>query len=103
MQKERPPNFMTAGELMDQQFLPRSAIVEGFLPVGTYILAGAPKCGKYTVQKTEPSDFPIGAGEGKLSYYQATLGGKVQFTRAQLDDYLARAERKVRKAYKGQK
>lgn len=26
--------------------LPRSAIVEGFLPVGTYILAGAPKCGK---------------------------------------------------------
>ena len=40
--------------------------------------------------------------EGKLSYYQATPGGKVQFTRVQLDDYLARAERKVRKAYKGQ-
>ena len=46
MQKEKPPDFITAGELMDQQFLPRNAVVEGFLPVGTYILAGAPKCGK---------------------------------------------------------
>ena len=46
MQKERPPDLITAGELMDQQFLPRNAVVEGFLPVGTYILAGAPKCGK---------------------------------------------------------
>jgi hypothetical protein len=36
-------------------------------------------------------------------YYQATPGGKVQFTRVQPDDYLARAERKARKAYKGQK
>ena len=46
MQNERELNFMTAEELMDQQFLPRKAIVEGFLPVGTYILAGAPKCCK---------------------------------------------------------
>ena len=46
MQNEKELNFMTAEELMDQQFLPRKSIVEGFLPVGTYILAGAPKCGK---------------------------------------------------------
>ena len=46
MQNERPPNFITAGKLMDQQFLPRTEVVDGFLPVGTYILAGAPKCGK---------------------------------------------------------
>lgn len=46
MPNEKEPDFMTAGELMDQQFLPRNAIIENFLPVGTYILAGAPKCGK---------------------------------------------------------
>lgn len=46
MQNEREPDFMTAGELTDRQFLPRNAVVDGFLPVGTYILAGAPKCGK---------------------------------------------------------
>ena len=40
---------------------------------------------------------------GKLGYYQATPGGKVQFTRAQLDAYLERAERKARKTYKGQR
>ena len=41
--------------------------------------------------------------EGKLGFYQATPGGMVQFTRAQLDAYLERAERKARKTYKGQK
>ena len=39
--------------------------------------------------------------EGKLSYYQATPGGKVQFVRAHLEAYLERAERVARKAYKG--
>lgn len=37
---------MTAGALMDQQYLPRSMVVDGFLTAGTYILAGAPKAGK---------------------------------------------------------
>lgn len=32
--------------------------------------------------------------EGKSGYYQATPGGKVQFTRAQLDAYLERSERR---------
>ena len=35
--------------------------------------------------------------EGKIGYYQATPGGKVQFTRAQLDSYLERAERKTKR------
>ena len=38
---EREP--ITAGELMDKQFLPKSVIVEGMLPAGTYILAGTPE------------------------------------------------------------
>ena len=38
---EREP--ITAGELMDKQFLPKPVIVEGMLPAGTYILAGTPK------------------------------------------------------------
>ena len=46
MQNERNQDTITAGELMDRQFFPRSVIVDGFLPAGTYILAGAPKCGK---------------------------------------------------------
>ena len=41
---EREP--ITAGELMDKQFLPKPVIVEGMLPAGTYILAGTPKIGK---------------------------------------------------------
>lgn len=41
---EREP--ITAGELMDKQFLPKPVIVEGMLPTGTYILAGTPKIGK---------------------------------------------------------
>ena len=36
--------------------------------------------------------------EGKLDYHQATFGGKVQFTRAQLDAYLERSERKPKRA-----
>ena len=39
-------NTITAGSLMDQQYLPRSTVVDGFLTAGTYILAGAPKTGK---------------------------------------------------------
>ena len=46
MQNEREQNTMTAGELMDRQFFPRTMIVDGFLSAGTYILAGAPKSGK---------------------------------------------------------
>ena len=37
---------MTAGELMDQQFLPKVTLVDGLLTAGTYILAGTPKIGK---------------------------------------------------------
>lgn len=37
---------ITAGELMDRQFLPRHTVVENFLPVGTFILSGQPKIGK---------------------------------------------------------
>lgn len=38
--------IITAAELMDMQFLPRSTVVDGMLPGGCYILAGAPKVGK---------------------------------------------------------
>lgn len=38
--------IMTAGELMDQQFLPKATLVDGLLTAGTYILAGTPKIGK---------------------------------------------------------
>ena len=38
--------IITAAELMDMQFLPRSTVVDGMLPAGCYILAGAPKVGK---------------------------------------------------------
>ncbi|MCF2616602.1 AAA family ATPase [Oscillibacter valericigenes] len=37
---------ITAGELMDRQFLPRHSVVENFLPAGTFILSGQPKIGK---------------------------------------------------------
>ena len=37
---------ITAGELMDRQFLPRHSVVENFLPTGTFILSGQPKIGK---------------------------------------------------------
>ena len=37
---------ITAGELMDRQFLPRHTVVENFLPAGTFILSGQPKIGK---------------------------------------------------------
>ena len=37
---------ITAGELMDTPLLPNALVVEGFLPAGTYILAGTPKIGK---------------------------------------------------------
>ena len=33
---------------------------------------------------------------GKIGYYQATPGGKVQFTQVQLDKYLERSERKAK-------
>lgn len=46
MQNKKEQDIMTAGELMDRQFFPRSTIVDGFLSAGTYILAGAPKSGK---------------------------------------------------------
>lgn len=39
-------DIMTAGELMDQQFLPKATLVDGLLTAGTYILAGTPKIGK---------------------------------------------------------
>ena len=38
---------ITAGELMDRQFLPRHTVVENFLPDGTFILSGQPKIGKF--------------------------------------------------------
>ena len=38
--------------------------------------------------------------EGKLSYYQATPGGKVQFTRSHLDAYLEQAERRAKRVRK---
>ena len=38
--------------------------------------------------------------EGKLSYYQATPGGKVQFTKAHLDANLEQAERRAKRARK---
>ena len=34
---------------------------------------------------------------GKIGYYQAVAGGKVQFTDAQLEAYLERAERRPRR------
>ena len=34
---------------------------------------------------------------GKIGYYQAVPGGKVQFTDAQLEAYLERAERRPRR------
>ena len=37
---------ITAGELMDRQFLPRHTVVENLLPAGTFILSGQPKIGK---------------------------------------------------------
>jgi len=37
---------ITAGELMDTQLVPKVQVVDGFLPAGTFILAGAPKVGK---------------------------------------------------------
>ena len=36
---------------------------------------------------------------GKIGYYQATPGGKVQFTSEQLEAYLKRAERQARRSY----
>ena len=40
MQNERNQDTITAGELMDRQFFPRSVIVDGFLPAGTYTRGG---------------------------------------------------------------
>ena len=37
---------------------------------------------------------------GRLGYYQAVPGGKVQFTQAQLDAYLERSERKPTRSKK---
>lgn len=37
---------ITAGELMEMQLPTSRAVVDGFLPTGTYILAGTPKIGK---------------------------------------------------------
>ena len=36
---------------------------------------------------------------GRLGYYQAVLGGKVQFTEKQLDAFLAGAERQPKRGY----
>ena len=37
---------MTMPELMETRFRVRPAVIDGLLPVGTYLLAGAPKIGK---------------------------------------------------------
>ena len=37
---------MTMPELMETRFRIRPAVVDGLLPAGTYLLAGAPKIGK---------------------------------------------------------
>lgn len=37
---------MTMTELMGQHFSPRPAVVDGLLPMGTYLFTGAPKIGK---------------------------------------------------------
>ena len=36
---------------------------------------------------------------GRLGYYQAVPGGKVQFTQQQLDTFLSRAERQTGRGY----
>lgn len=36
---------------------------------------------------------------GRLGYYQAVPGGKVQFTQQQLDAFLSRAERQPKRGY----
>ena len=36
---------------------------------------------------------------GKIGYYQAVPGGKVQFTSEQLESYLKRVERQARRSY----
>ena len=38
--------IMTMPELMETRFRVRPAVIEGLLPAGTYLLAGAPKIGK---------------------------------------------------------
>ena len=38
--------IMTMPELMETRFRVRPAVIDGLLPVGTYLLAGAPKIGK---------------------------------------------------------
>lgn len=66
---EREP--ITAGELMDKQFLPKPVIVEGMLPAGTYILAGTPKIGKsflmtqLLLERSRRNTFP-GAGYAEI-------------------------------------
>jgi len=46
MYDEKPLNSITAGDLMDMPLQPSREVVDGFLPTGTYILAGTPKIGK---------------------------------------------------------
>ena len=46
MAEASPLKTITAGELMDTPLAPKFQIVDDFLPVGTYILAGTPKIGK---------------------------------------------------------
>lgn len=46
MYDEKPLNSITAGELMDMPLQPSREVGDGFLPTGTYILAGTPKIGK---------------------------------------------------------
>ena len=46
MNDEKPLNSITAGELMEMSLTPSEQVVDGFLPNGTYILAGTPKIGK---------------------------------------------------------
>mgnify|MGYP000018339058 FL=1 len=38
--------IMTMPELMETRFRVRLAVIDGLLPAGTYLLAGAPKIGK---------------------------------------------------------
>ena len=38
--------IMTMPELMETRFRVRPAVIDGLLPAGTYLLAGAPKIGK---------------------------------------------------------
>ena len=64
---------MTMPELMETRFPLRPAVIEGLLPAGTYLLAGAPKIGKsflvlqmaYQVSMGEPF---LGFSPGRVRF-----------------------------------